>query len=46
MSNYKNPPEFNSKAKPYERYIEELKAWCVVTDLDKEKCIVYCIVIA
>ena len=37
MSNYKNPPEFNSKVKPYDRYIEELKAWSVVTELDEEK---------
>ena len=37
LRNYKNPPEFNSKVKPYDRYIEELKAWSVVTELDKEK---------
>ena len=37
MSGYKNPPEFNSKGKPYDRYIEELRAWCIVTELDKKK---------
>ena len=37
MSSYKNPPQFESTTKPYERYIEKLKAWCMVTDLDKEK---------
>ena len=37
MSSYKNPPEFNSKLKPYDRYVEELRAWCIVTDLAKEK---------
>ena len=37
MSSYKNPPQFESTTKPYEIYIEELKAWCMVTDLDKEK---------
>lgn len=37
MSSYKNPPEFNSVSKPYDRYIEELNAWCVVTDIAKSK---------
>lgn len=37
MSAYKNPPEFNSSGKPYERYIEEVKAWELVTDLHKDK---------
>ena len=37
MSEYKNPPKFNSTSKPYERYIEELRAWCIVTELDKNK---------
>ena len=37
MSSYKNPLEFNSKLKPYDRYVEELRAWCIVTDLAKEK---------
>ena len=35
MSGYKN--QFESTTKPYERYIEELKAWCMVTDLEKKK---------
>ena len=37
MSGYKSPPVFNSKEKPYDRYVEELKAWCFVTELDKKK---------
>ena len=37
MNSYKNPPEFNSQMKPYDRYIEELKGWCIVTELDKKK---------
>ena len=37
MNNYKNLPVFNSNLKPYEWYIEELKAWCLVTDLPKQK---------
>ena len=37
MNNYKNPPVFDSNLKPYEQYIEELKAWCLVTDLPKQK---------
>lgn len=37
MNSYKNPPEFNSQTKPYDRYIEELKGWCIVTELDKKK---------
>ena len=28
---------FDSDLKPYERYIEELKAWCLVTDLPQQK---------
>ena len=35
MADYKKPPSFEGK--PYERYIEELKAWTFVTDLAKEK---------
>ena len=35
MSNYKKPPEFNSKVKPYKRFIEELKAWGIITQFDK-----------
>ena len=37
MNSYKNPPEFNSQTKPYDHYIEELKGWCIVTELDKKK---------
>ena len=37
MANFKNPPVFNSKKKPYERYVQELTAWCEVTDLANEK---------
>ena len=37
MSSYKNPPEFNGKLKPYDWYVEELRAWCIVPDLVKEK---------
>ena len=37
MSSYKNPPEFNILTNPYDRYIEELKAWCIVTELPKKK---------
>ena len=37
MSSYKNPQEFNIKLKPYDQYVEELRAWCIVTDLAKEK---------
>ena len=37
MASYKNPPEFNSKLKPYDRYVEELRAWCIVSDLEKKK---------
>ena len=36
MSACKNPPEFSPK-KPYDRYVEELKAWCIITDLTKDK---------
>ena len=36
MSAYKNPPEFSSK-KPYDQYVEELKAWFIITDLTKGK---------
>ena len=35
MAGYKKPPSFEDK--PYEHYIEELKAWTFVTDLAKEK---------
>ena len=28
---------FNSKLKSYDQYVEELRAWCIVTDLAKEK---------
>ena len=34
---YKYPPVFDGTSKPYDRYIEELKAWCIVTDLNKAK---------
>ena len=34
---FKSPPVFNSTSKLYDRYIEELKAWCIVTDLNKPK---------
>ena len=37
MSSYKNPPASNSKLKPYDWYAEKLKAWCIATDLAKEK---------
>ena len=37
MSGYKNPPKFDSINKPYDRYIEELKTWCFVTELEKER---------
>ena len=37
MSGFKNPPVFNSVSKPYERYKEELKAWCIITDVAKVK---------
>ena len=37
MNNYKNLPVFDSDLKPYEPYIEELKTWCLVTDLPKQK---------
>ena len=33
---HKNPPEFSSK-KSYDQYVEELKAWCKVKDLTKDK---------
>ena len=36
MSLYKNTPEFSSQ-KPYDQYVEELKAWCIITDLTKDK---------
>lgn len=36
-NNHKNPPALDSDLKPYERYIEKLKAWCLVTDLPKQK---------
>ena len=37
MSSDKNLAEFNSKLKPFDQYVEELRAWCIVTDLAKEK---------
>ena len=36
-NNHKNPPALDSDLKPYERYIKKLKAWCLVTDLPKQK---------
>ena len=36
MSSYKNLSEFSSK-KPYDQYVEESKAWCIITDLTKDK---------
>lgn len=35
MSNYEKPPKFNIKVRSCKRYIEELKAWGVTTQLDK-----------
>ena len=35
MADCRKPPSFEDK--PYERYIEELKAWTFATDLSKEK---------
>ena len=35
MPNYKQPPIF--KDKPYEQYIEELKGWTYITELEKSK---------
>ena len=37
MNNYENPSVFESNTKLYDWYIEELKAWCLVTDLPKPK---------
>ena len=37
MNNYKNPLVFDCDLKPYDQYIEELKAWCLATDLPKQK---------
>ena len=37
MNNYENPSVFESNTKLYDWYIEELKAWCLVTDLPKQK---------
>ncbi|XP_057302644.1 uncharacterized protein LOC130636814 [Hydractinia symbiolongicarpus] len=34
--NYKIPPVFNDK-KPYNRYVDELKAWTLLIDLEKQK---------
>ena len=34
---YKNPPVFDSTSKSYDSYNEELKAWCIVKDLNKAK---------
>ena len=36
INNYKNLV-FDSNLKPYERYIDKLKAWCLVTDLLQQK---------
>ena len=35
MASYKKPPVFGDKA--YERYVEELRGWAMVTDLDAKK---------
>ena len=37
MSEYKNPPKFNSETKPYDRYVEELRAWSIITPLDRNQ---------
>ena len=37
MTIYKTLPQFDSSAKPYERYFEEPEAWLMVTDLEEEK---------
>lgn len=37
MSGFKNPPVLNSISKPYQRYKEELKAWCIITDVAEPK---------
>ena len=42
-NNCKNPPVLDSNLKPNERYTEELKTWCLVTDLPKQK---QCVTIA
>ncbi|KAG1673036.1 DNA polymerase epsilon subunit 2 [Nymphon striatum] len=36
MANYKTPPAFNDK-KPYNRWVEEIKAWKELTDLEETK---------
>ena len=36
-SAYKTPPSFDSVHKPYNRWVEEIKAWRELTDLDKKK---------
>jgi transposase InsO family protein len=36
-ASYKTPPAFNSGTKPYSRWVEEVKAWKSLTDLDKKK---------
>lgn len=35
-SNYKTPPAFSEK-KPYNRWVDEVKAWIALTDLDVKK---------
>ena len=35
MESYKKPPSFGDK--PYEWYIEELKAWSILTEVSKNK---------
>ena len=37
MSSYKNAPSFDSAKNPFDRYVEELRIWCLVTDIDEEK---------
>ena len=37
MSSFKNPPLFDSVNKPYDRYVDEIRAWAFITDLEKEK---------
>lgn len=34
--NYRTPPTF-SESKPYNRWIDEIKVWQTVTELDKRK---------
>lgn len=38
MSDCKNhPPVFDGKDKPYERYVKEIRARCIVSELEKKK---------